>query len=310
MPLSEFELIARYFSRPPTRRRDVVLGVGDDGAVLRVPPGADLVVSTDTLVQGVHFSADYAPEDIGYKALAVNLSDLAAMAAEPAWATLALTLSAADEAWIASFARGFFELADTHEVALVGGDLTRGPLCITVGIYGLAPAGQCLSRGGAGPGDGVYVTGTLGDAALALAGPSSSASLLARLRRPTPRVAEGRSLRNLATSGIDISDGLAADLGHLLTRSGHGATVYLERLPLSDALRQLADPERRLALALSGGDDYELCFTVPAHQERALVSGWCGAPITRIGHIEADPGLRWRDAEGNAYRPPPAYRHF
>ncbi|MBA2591301.1 MAG: thiamine-phosphate kinase [Gammaproteobacteria bacterium] len=313
MPISEFDIIARYFTPASVGRDDVLVGVGDDGAVLQVPAGSALVVSTDTLVRDVHFSDDYSPEDIGYKALAVNLSDLAAMAAQPAWASLALTLPRADEGWIADFARGFFDVAEAHGVALVGGDLTRGPLTITVGVYGFAPTGLSLRRSGARPGDEIFVTGTLGDAALCLAGLPSPhrAYLETRLRRPTPRVAEGLSVRGLASGGIDISDGLAADLGHLLTQSGCGATVYLDRLPLSPALRALDDPDRRRALALAGGDDYELCFTVPPQQRPVLESRWRGAPITCIGRIESSPGLRWISADGSAYHPPrEGYRHF
>ncbi len=313
MPVSEFEIIARYFTPAPGGRGDVEAGVGDDGAVLRVPNGSELVVTTDTLVREVHFSGDDPPEDIGYKALAVNLSDLAAMAAQPAWATLALTLPRADEDWIAAFARGFFDLAERYEVALVGGDLTRGPLTVTVGAYGLVPAGFCLRRNGARPGDEIFVTGTLGDAALALADPSSAGhpSLLARLHRPEPRVAEGLFLRGLASSAIDVSDGLAADLGHLLVQSGCGATVYLAELPLSSALLAVEDPGRRYALALAGGDDYELCFTLPPERRTALESRWKGAPMTRIGRIEATPGIRWLGADGIAYPPTEeGYRHF
>jgi thiamine-monophosphate kinase len=313
MPISEFDIIARYFTPASVGRDDVLVGVGDDGAVLEVPAGLVLVVSTDTLVRDVHFSDDYSPGDIGYKALAVNLSDLAAMAAQPAWATLALTLPRADEGWIADFARGFFDLAEAHGMALVGGDLTRGPLTITVCVYGFAPTGLSLRRSGACPGDEIFVTGTLGDAALCLADLPSPhrAYLETRLRRPTPRVAEGLSLRGLASAGIDLSDGLAADLGHLLIQSGCGATVYLERLPLSPALRAVDDPDRRRALALAGGDDYELCFTVPPSLRPMLESQWRGAPMTSIGRIEARPGLRWICADGSAYHPPrEGYRHF
>ena len=313
MPNSEFDIIARYFTPASVGRDDVLVGVGDDGAILQVPAGSALVVSTDTLVRDVHFSDDYSPGDIGYKALAVNLSDLAAMAAQPAWASLALTLPRADEGWIADFARGFFDLAEAHGVALVGGDLTRGPLTITVGVYGFAPTDLSLRRSGARPGDEIFVTGTLGDAALALAGLPSPhrAYLETRLRRPTPRIAEGLTMRGLASGGIDISDGLAADLAHLLTQSGCGATVYLERLPLSPALRALDDPDRRRTLALAGGDDYELCFTVPPQQRPMLESRWRGAPMTSIGRIEASPGLRWICADGSAYHPPrEGYRHF
>jgi thiamine-monophosphate kinase len=313
MPISEFDIIARYFTPASVGRDDVLVGVGDDGAVLQIPAGTTLVVSTDTLVRDVHFSDDYSPGDIGYKALAVNLSDLAAMAAQPAWASLALTLPRADEGWIADFARGFLDLAEAHGVALVGGDLTRGPLTVTVGVYGFTPTGLSLRRSGARPGDEIFVTGTLGDAALALCGLPSPhrAYLETRLRRPTPRVAEGLTVRGLASGGIDISDGLAADLAHLLTQSGCGATVYLERLPLSQALRALDDPDRRRALALAGGDDYELCFTVPPPQRPMLESRWHGAPMTCIGRIEASPGLRWICADGSTYHPPAeGYRHF
>jgi thiamine-monophosphate kinase len=191
-------------------------------------------------------------------------------------------------------------------VTLVGGDLTRGPLTITVGVYGFAPPGLSLRRSGARPGDEIFVTGTLGDAALALCGLPSPhrAYLETRLRRPTPRVAEGLTVQGLASSGIDISDGLAADFAHLLTLSGCGAMVYLERLPLSPALRALDDPDRRRALAVAGGDDYELCFTVPPQQRPVLESRWRGAPITSIGRIEVTPGLRWICADGSAYYPP------
>jgi thiamine-monophosphate kinase len=318
MPLSEFEIIARYFNRSPVRRKDILVGIGDDGAILHVPPEMDLVVSIDTLVAGVHFSEDFSPEDIGYRALAVNLSDLAAMGAEPAWATLALTLPAADEAWLEGFSHGFFELARTYSVELVGGNIARGPLNITIEVHGFVPKGAALLRSGARPGDAIYVTGTLGDAALALTAMESlneeeRRHCLARLRRPSPRVEQGIKLRGAATSAIDISDGLWADLGHICEASGVGATIDLARLPLSPALRRIADEQDRWQLALTGGDDYELCFSVPSEREgqlKALGSDF-GCPLTRIGYVEREGGLRCRLADGSLFHPVASgYRHF
>ena len=319
MPLSEFEIITRYFSHCPTQRKDVLVGIGDDGAVLRVPPETDLVVSIDTLVAGVHFSEDFSPEDIGYRALAVNLSDLAAMGAAPAWATLALTLPTADETWIEGFSRGFFELAHAYSLQLVGGNIARGPLNITVEVHGLIPTGAALRRAGGKPGDAVYVTGTLGDAAMAMTAmellldEKERHHCLERLRRPLPRIRQGQLLRGVATSAIDISDGLLADLGHLLQASGVGATIELHRLPLSSALQGVGDESRRWQLALAGGDDYELCFTVPPALERKLrtLAPDSDCPLTRIGIIEKKPGLRCLLPGGKPFRPTGSgYQHF
>ena len=312
----EFALVDRIRARVRARA-DVVLGIGDDAAILRVPAGHDLVVSCDTLVSGVHFPTETAPADIGWKALAVNLSDLAAMAAIPAWCTLALTLPDADGEWVDAFLDGFLELAEQHAVTLVGGDTTRGPLSITITAHGFVPDGQALRRDGARAGDEVWVTGSIGDAAGALAqwrarGPSS-AKLRHRLDRPTPRIDAGLALRGLATAGIDLSDGLAADLGHVLKASGVGARIDLGRLPTSRTLAGHFDPAQRWPLQLSGGDDYELCFTAPASAalaiERAMAS--CEVTATVVGVLVAEPGLRFTTPEGEDYTPAVAgFQHF
>ena len=312
----EFALVDRIRARVRARA-DVVLGIGDDAAILRVPAGHDLVVSCDTLVPGVHFPTETAPADIGWKALAVNLSDLAAMAATPAWCTLALTLPDADGEWVDAFLDGFLELAEQHAVTLVGGDTTRGPLSITITAHGFVPDGQALRRDGARAGDEVWVTGSIGDAAGALAQwrarRPSSAKLRHRLDRPTPRIDAGLALRGLATAGIDLSDGLAADLGHVLKASGVGARIDLGRLPTSRTLAGHFDPAQRWPLQLSGGDDYELCFTAPASAalaiERAMAS--CEVTATVVGVLVAEPGLRFTTPEGEDYTPAVAgFQHF
>ncbi len=303
MSHSEFELIRRFFSEQGVQRADVPLGIGDDAALLTPPADQQLAMSVDTLIAGVHFPLDTPVLAVGHKALAVNLSDLAAMGAEPAWATLALSLPEADEAWLSDFARGFFSLARKHQVQLVGGDTTCGPLSITVQVTGFVPPGQALTRSGARPGDGVYLTGTVGDAGLGLrlqqqGEPHSAvgATLIRRLDSPAPRIATGIHLRGRASSAIDVSDGLAADLGHILAASGVGAELHIEQLPLSAAFRELA-PADAWQAAVSAGDDYELCFTLPPGEEHVLTELDC--PCTRIGEITATPGLRWYDARGN-----------
>ncbi len=334
----EFDLITRHFNRT-VARSDVVLGVGDDAAILSVPPGQELMVSMDTLVAGVHFFADADPAGIGHKALAVNLSDMAAMGAEPAWVTLALTLPVIDDAWLTRFSAGFHALAQSFGVTLVGGDTTRGPLAITVQIHGFAPPAAAFRRDHARAGDAIYVTGTLGDAGLALAcaadrldagSPAQRAWLCERLEKPAPRVREALRLRGLAHAAIDISDGLYADLGHVLAASGVGATLALDELPLSPtfravvalpavagALRTRFGEGRALLpwaeLALGAGDDYELCFTAPpahgARIEAALDAAGCA--WTRIGVIDERPGLRCVRAEGDLYEPRcVGYDHF
>lgn len=308
MALGEFQLIERFFTCPSVTRADVALGVGDDCALLRVPDGMLLAVTMDTLVEGRHFPSGTDPAALGHKALAVNLSDLAAMGAEPAWVTLSLSLPSADETWLAAFANGFLALAGCHGVQLVGGDTVRGPLAVTVQAHGFVPPAQALRRDGARVGDTVYVTGTLGDAGAGLrvalgelSLPEYDASLLCtRLDRPEPRVAWGRALRGLASAAIDVSDGLAADLGHVLKASGVGATLRLDALPVSESLCRALGVEEARRLALTAGDDYELCFTAPAAHAAAIAA--LPFPCTPIGHIEPAPGLRVLDGQGRPIR--------
>jgi thiamine-monophosphate kinase len=287
MALTEFELIRRYFTH---RSRGAVLGVGDDAAIVRARTGCELVVTADMLVEGRHFAAGADPEKLGHKALAVNLSDIAAMGARPRWATLALALPRADARWLAAFSRGFMRLARRHGVDLVGGDTTRGPLNVCVQVVGEVPRGGALRRDGARPGDDIWVSGTLGDAALALAArrmrlsPRERRVLDAKLNTPTPRIDLGVALRGMARSAVDISDGLMADLGHICERSEVGAVVQLGSVPASGILaRQLGRPEARAAL-LSGGDDYELCFT-SARARRETIAGIARRLRLRLSRI-------------------------
>ncbi len=305
--MAEFALIERIRARAGTRG-DVLLGIGDDAALLRVPEGQALVVSTDTLIAGRHFPHESAAADIGWKSLAVNLSDLAAMGASPAWASLALTLPSADAVWLDDFLDGFLELAQMHDVALVGGDTTRGALSITVTVHGFVPASEALRRSGARIGDDVWVTGTLGDAAGALQqwrlGGLQSAKLRYRLDRPTPRIGAALALRGRASSAIDISDGLVADLGHVLEASGVGAELDLGRLPTSRTLAEhFADENLRWNLQLAGGDDYELCFTASPADALAIEQAMaeCDTSATVIGHIRRERGLLLSTPEGEAF---------
>lgn len=320
MALGEFELIQDYFSSLNGPRDDVVLGVGDDCALVRVPEGRQLALTMDTLVAGVHFFPDVDPEALGHKVLAVNLSDLAAMGATPAWVTLALTLPQADAHWLAAFTQGFATLAKRFQVQLIGGDTTRGPLSITVQAHGWLPAGQALRRAGAQPGDLVYVTGTLGDAGLALQRRSQGVTwqtvepaLRARLERPEPRVDAGLALREIASAAIDISDGLLADLGHVLQASGCGAQLWLDRIPMSEPVRKAVESETGWQLPLTAGDDYELCFTLPPARRQTVVgiSDRLKLPITQIGQIEADLGLRCVLRDGRLWQSEhTGYQHF
>jgi thiamine-monophosphate kinase len=320
--VNEFALIARYFQRP-VGDASVRLGIGDDAAIVAVTSGCELVVSVDMLVEGRHFQAGVDAESLGHKALAVNLSDLAAMGARPRWALLAGALPDADGAWLAAFARGLFALADRFGVELIGGDTTRGPRNLCVTIMGEVPAGQAITRGGARPGDDVWVSGTLGDAMLALAAiegrtTMADAALVQvrdRLLRPEPRIALGQSLRGTATAALDVSDGLTGDLGHILQASGVGARVDLAAIPRSDVMRAKLREDRALALAclLAGGDDYELCFTAPpADRDRVSAAGSvCSVPVTRIGTITQEHGLRVLDESGAAMASlPRAFDHF
>lgn len=315
MPISEFQLIEKYFTRQSVTRADVLLGVGDDCALLRAPTDEVLAVSIDTLVSGVHFLPDIEADDLGYRALAVNLSDLAAMGARPAWATLALTLPEANETWLERFAAGFFSLAREHDVQLVGGNMARGPLSVTIQVHGFVPAQQALRRAGAQPGDLIFVTGTVGDAALGLkvarneivAPPSNAEYLLRRYQRPTPRVAQGLALRGIASAAIDISDGLLADLGHLLASSGVGARVVIDDVPVSAAYRAACEPTD--PWALSGGDDYELCFTAPPEKREEVLRTVPSAAC--IGIIESPLGLRCVRGDGKSDVPRArGYDHF
>ncbi|MBS0848737.1 thiamine-phosphate kinase [Citrobacter sp. JGM124] len=296
MACGEFSLIARYFDRTRNSRHDVDTGIGDDCALMVVPDKQLLAISTDTLVSGVHFLADISPSDLGYKALAVNLSDLAAMGADPAWLTLALTLPDVDENWLAAFSDSLFEQLDYYGIQLIGGDTTRGPLSLTLGIHGLIPAGRALKRSGAKVGDWIYVTGTPGDSAAGLAilqhrlqvsDTQQADYLIARHLRPTPRILHGQALRGLASSAIDLSDGLISDLGHILKASDCGARISLDAFPFSDELLANVSLEQALAFGLAGGEDYELCFTVPEINRGTLEAaiGSLGVSYSCIGQI-------------------------
>ena len=299
MACGEFSLIARYFDRVKSARFYVETGIGDDCALLNLPEKQTLAISTDTLVSGIHFLPDIAPADLAYKALAVNVSDLAAMGADPAWLTLALTLPSVDEAWLQAFSDSLFEQLDYYDMQLIGGDTTKGPLSMTLGIHGYVPVGRALKRSGAKPGDWIYVTGTPGDSAAGLAilqnrltvsDETDSAYLVQRHLRPTPRILQGQALRDLASSAIDLSDGLVSDLGHILKASECGARIDLDALPYSEAMQRHVDGEQAMRWALSGGEDYELCFTVPELNRGALdvALGHLGVRFTCIGQMSAD----------------------
>jgi thiamine-monophosphate kinase len=317
MSLGEFELIGRYFSRPPRR---AALGVGDDCALLDSTPGRQVCISSDMLVEGRHFLPTVQPARLGHKALAVNLSDLAACGAEPRAFTLALAMPRADEAFIAGFAQGLWALADEHGIDLVGGDTTAGPLNICITVFGEVPTGQALLRSGARPGDDLWVSGTLGDARAALECfrgqlqlPADHFELARRaMELPQPRVALGRLLRGIASSAIDLSDGLAGDLGHVLRASAVGACVQFDALPRSALLAALPLPVQRTCL-LHGGDDYELLFSAPPQQQAAVrdAGHQAGVPVSRIGHIEVGSSLRLVDSAGQPLEAPGAgFDHF
>lgn len=365
--MGEFDLIELIRTRTAQPRGDVVLGIGDDAALVQVPAGQQLVACTDTLVEGAHFPVGTAPDDLGWKSLAVNLSDLAAMGATPAWAMLGLTLPQANVRFVESFADGFAELARRHTIALIGGDTTQGPLSVTVSAFGFVPAGEAairdqelrghelhgraLLRSGARAGDAVFVTGSLGDAAAALqllrdsglglrrqdagsnigvadgpkgepqerrvcrdtANEHARCELSLRLNRPAPRIAAGLALRGVASACIDVSDGLLADLAHLCESSGVGALVEADALPFSSAMLALFDAEERRAFALSGGDDYELCFTASVNRADRIAADFArmGLGAARIGRIVAEPGVQVRDANGDPVATPrTGWQHF
>lgn len=306
MALGEFELIDRYFKRPARR---AALGIGDDCALLAIAPGMQLATSSDMLVEGRHFLSTVAPDRLGHKALAVNLSDLAACGARPLAFTLALAMPRADAAFLDGFSRGLFALADEHRCELVGGDTTQGPLNICITVFGEVPAGAALLRAGAQAGDDIYVSGRVGDARIALEAFRGSLALpgeaFAQVRdameRPQPRVALGEALRGVARSAIDVSDGLLGDLSHILRQSGVGATVDVDTVPRSAVLAAQPLPMQRLC-TLAGGDDYELVFTAPpdAAAQVRRAAARADVAVTRIGRIDAAPGLRLADAQGRA----------
>jgi thiamine-monophosphate kinase len=301
----EFDLIAKHFTRATP---GAVLGVGDDCALLAPTPGMQLAVSSDMLLEGRHFSPQDSPAGLGHKSLAVNLSDLAAMGATPRWATLAIALPEENDAWLTAFARGFFRMADQHGIELVGGDTTRGALTLSITVIGEVPPGQALRRDGAQADDDVWVSGTIGSAALALAYRQGrlfmeqidAAKVLPALYLPTPRVELGIALRGIATSAIDISDGLLGDLGHILERSQVGATLEFPALPTLPVVRDYLHETVARDCVLAGGDDYELCFTTPAGRREAVtaVAQSVGVPVTRIGRITAEPGLAVIGSDG------------
>lgn len=319
--MGEFELISECFSQAGHSRNDVVIGVGDDGAVVQIRDGFDLVVTTDTMVQGVHFFPDVDPRALGHKLVAVNVSDLAAMGAEPCWLSLAISLPQVDSSWLKAFAEGLSETADYYNCQLIGGDTTRGPLTLTVIAKGLVPKGKALTRAGAKVGDYIYVTGTLGDAALGLklvqeqveVSKKHRAHILQRFHYPTARVALGQALRTIASSAMDISDGLCGDLPHILKRSKVGATVDVNKIPMSQALKDSCDWQQALTCALSGGEDYELLFTVPEDKRgslEVLLSPY-GVPVTCIGRITGVAGkLELRQGDQPFSYQHQGYQHF
>lgn len=312
MALNEFSLIEKYFSSLGTAS-GVTLGVGDDAAVLDIPKREQLVVTVDTLVAGVHFPHNALPSDVAHRCLRVNLSDIAAMGAQPRWFTLALTLPDPNEDWLRQFSQALSDDAELFNCALVGGDTTAGPLSITIQLFGTVPKGKALTRSGAQAGDAIYVTGSLGEAAAALSlfgigdqvvidHEVERETLFQRFYRPEPRLADGLKLRDLASAALDISDGLLADLGHIAKASHLGAEIQLEQLPVKPWLKALAEPEQITEWVLSGGDDYELCFTVPQENcaavdaliEQGELSAVC------IGQMTNEPGVRCFSFEGNS----------
>ncbi|MDD2988308.1 MAG: thiamine-phosphate kinase [Zoogloea sp.] len=303
---SEFALIRRHFTRPA---RHTDLAVGDDAALIRARPGMQLAISTDMLVAGTHFFADTGPEDLGWKTLAVNVSDLAAMGAEPRWVVLAASLPSADESWIAPFAKGFFACCEAFGIDAIGGDTTRGPLNLCPTIFGELPLGQAITRSGGRPGDDLWVSGAPGRAALGLAhlkaeiqlAPAWRDPCVAALQRPQPRVALGLALRGLATAMLDVSDGLLGDLDHILELSGVGAEVDEAALPLAPLIEACGDTDRAFQACTAGGDDYELLFAAPAgrRDDLAALSARLDLPLHRIGRLTDTPGrLQLRRADG------------
>lgn len=315
---SEYDLINKYFYRSVPHHESTECGIGDDAAIISIPSHQQLVISLDTFIENIHFPPGTPVEDIGFKSLAVNLSDMAAMGAVPMWATLSVTLPVADETWLHKFSKGFFDLANQYSVELIGGDLCHGPLSITVQIQGVIEKGKTLFRKGAVEGDLVYVTGNLGDAGLGLTLLQSrhkennhTRYLLNRLYRPIPRVEAGQALVGIANSLIDISDGIATDLKYILQASQVGAIVNLDKLPISEAFDKLAGKDR-FKYALTSGDDYELCFTVSRDKQSELENRFKSiCPITCIGRVTGDKKLQFIDSQGEDYKlDKTGYQHF
>lgn len=320
--MKEFNVIDDFFKAKSIQRKDVIIGIGDDGAVTHVPQGQALVTTTDTLLSGVHFLADTPPHAIAQKAIAVNLSDLAAMGAEPAWISLSLSLPEVDESWLEAFSNGLQEHAVYYSVQLIGGDTVQGPLAITITAQGFVPFEQALTRSKAKPGDSVYVTGTLGDAGLGLhiaqkkcvlQDPINRDYLLHRLNYPTPRLLVGTSLRRIANACIDISDGLISDIKHILNASECGATIHVDKLPISQALKESVSSSQAIDYALSAGDDYELLFTVSEEQKGHLETTLASANVhaTCIGQLNGNTGkLELRQADKPYEYSAKGYEHF
>lgn len=320
--MKEFNVIEYFFKAKSIQRKDVIIGIGDDGAVTQIPQGQALVTTTDTLVSGVHFLADTPPHAIAQKAIAVNLSDLAAMGAQPAWMSLSLCLPEVDEDWLEDFSNGLQEHAEYYSVQLIGGDTVKGPLVITITAQGFVPFEQALTRSKAKPGDSVYVTGTLGDAGLGLHIAQKKIAvnnvlnqdyLLNRLNYPTPRLLVGTSLRRIASSCIDISDGLVSDIKHILKASQCGATVHVDKLPISNALKESVTYNQTICYALSAGDDYELLFTVSEEQKGHLERTLANANVhaTYIGQLNGSVGkLELRQADKPFEYSSEGYEHF
>jgi thiamine-monophosphate kinase len=310
--VKEFQLIEHYFRNKGQKRRDVELSIGDDCALVNPADKKSLAISCDTLVENVHFLADIPAHALGYKSLAVNLSDLAAMGAEPAWFTLALTLPCVDQPWLAQFSAGLFDIAEYYGIALIGGDTTRGPRSISITINGQVPKGTALTRAGAKIGDWIYVTGTLGDSAFGLdiirgvktVNAEDKQYLINRHYYPTPRVLAGQALRTLATSAIDLSDGLMSDIGHVLSASKVGAIIDVDQIPLSNPLKANLSREDALSYALTGGEDYELLFTVPESQRGAIDTALihAGVKFVKIGQISAGDKLKLVE-DGQVFTP-------
>ncbi len=317
--MTESELIEQYFLSTQLPDNGIALGIGDDAAVINIPADKQLVVSTDTLVSNIHFHSTDKAEDIGYKTLAVNLSDMAAMGAEPKWVSMSLTLAEINHDWLKAFSDSFFELANEHSLALIGGDLCRGSLSVSIHIQGLVSKNKYVTRSGARVGDNIYVTGTLGDAGAALKLKSASGNspdhqyLQSRLLRPTARIEAGLKLAGFVNSMIDLSDGLIQDLTHISRSSAVGAEIFVDQIPLSEQIKNLFSYEEALSLALSAGDDYELCFTAPAETEHSISKLFetLNCPISKIGIIRDGKEIKLTKNDGQEFKSESSgYQHF